>query len=202
MKNNKDFFIRYLDNDLSEDEKRLFLDKIKNDEDFKAEYDLFELSFKSLKSEAEVDERYFSNLIPRARERGEKPTRGTVRALRYSFILPILVIGVIFFINYNSENNFEMDYNFQSLLERFMEDEELAISLIEDSYISDEFLIYDSDYIQEIYADNYVIGEEFFDYVEDNVHPSDIDEIFLNNLSEQEFQNIYSNLLEKNIVGE
>lgn len=202
MKNNQDIFLRYLDNDLSVDEKRQFLDKIQNDEVFKAEYDLFEVNFKSLKTEADVDERYFNNLIPRVRERGEKSKRRTVKVFRYSFILPLLIFGVIFFINYNSENNLEMDYNFQSFLERFMEDEELAINLIEDPFISDDLFISNSDYIQEIYADNYMIDEEFFDYVENNIHPSDIDRIFLDNLTEQEFKNIYANLLEKNIVGE
>ena len=132
MKTNLDLFIRYLDNDLSVEEKEHFENRLQNEKQFYLKFDEFKKLFFSSKENIKADERYFSTLIPNAKKMYKKSKMSLARKLSYS--LPAVFIGIFFLIQLFSDTNSNTSYNFEEMLISFSEDEELTYDLLSSAF--------------------------------------------------------------------
>lgn len=73
---NRDRILQYLSDLLSESEKEKFLDELKSDQTLKNEYQKIVLNLDKVKqlNDVEADERYFTSLIPKIKERKQPKT--------------------------------------------------------------------------------------------------------------------------------
>lgn len=199
MKNNTDLFFKYLDDQLSADEINEFELRLIEDKDLKLEFEKYAQVFQSIKKTIEVDDRYFTTLLPNSFKRIGKNSQNYFGKL--SYILPLLIIGIfiIYLFNMNTDK-FEEDLTSVSKLletEENISDKDLknVLELNRYSNLSDQIL--------EIYFDeNLEMDITLFEYLESNLSANEISNSFLVELSENELNTIYQELEKNNIVGE
>lgn len=199
MKNNTDLFFKYLDDQLSADEINEFELRLIEDKDLKLEFEKYAQVFQSIKKTIEVDDRYFTTLLPNSFKRIGKNSQNYFGKL--SYILPLLIIGIfiIYLFNMNTDK-FEEDLTSVSKLletEENISDKDLknVLELNRYSNLSDQ--------ISEIYFDeNLEMDITLFEYLESNLSANEISNSFLVELSENELNTIYQELEKNNIVGE
>lgn len=197
MNKNTELFIRYIDHDLSESELNLIEKQLDENSELKLEYENFHQKYLLSKKEIAIDERYFSTIIPNAKNRIVNRKFNYYKKI--GIILPILLIGFIYFFN-SSSSNFNFKEDFPELLQTFINDDELATDLISNaahientSNISDEML-------NEYYEEELNFDPTVFEYLEENVTSNDISNNVLNQLSENEFNTLYQELKNKKIL--
>ncbi|MCB9209983.1 MAG: hypothetical protein H6609_11445 [Ignavibacteriales bacterium] len=197
MNKNTELFIRYIDHDLSESELNLIEKQLDENSELKLEYENFHQKYLLSKKEIAIDERYFSTIIPNAKNRIVNRKFNYYKKI--GIILPILLIGFIYFFN-SSSNKFDFKEDFPELLQTFINDDELATDLISNaahientSNISDEML-------NEYYEEELNFDPTVFEYLEENVTSNDISNNVLNQLSENEFNTLYQELKNKKIL--
>jgi hypothetical protein len=199
MKQNRDLFIKYLDNILTEDEKRQFEKRLKMDPAFRNEFEHFNEKLQSIKFDVKVDERYFNNLLPNAKKRVEKGSFNL--GYRYVYLIPIIILVIIF--NYSDLffEKYNNEYDFQEILESFTENEEITIDLIDNALDAGDQIYYDDKILEEFYGDTVIYDETLFSYLEENLSINEIDNDLINQLSENEFNEIFDELRNKQIIG-
>lgn len=198
MKHNSDLFIKYLDDQLSADQKKEFKLRLTEDQNLQLEFENYAQVYKSIKKTIEVDERYFATLLPNVRERMDKKSQNYFGKLAY--ILSVLIIG-IFIVYFINTNNNKLDKSLISISELLETDENLSSEDLENildlnrhSHLNDQIL--------EIYFnDNIEMDSTLFDYLESNLAANEISNSFLEDLSENEFNLIYQDL-KNEIIGE
>jgi hypothetical protein len=203
MKNYDVIIIKYLDGQLSGDEKREFENELKintelNDsfKNFKRVKDIY-----SIKDEPVLEQDYFNGIVPGFRERLEKKTIVfPVRKIGFAFAsVTLMIISYLIFQNYFINQNIEDD-SIQSITQNLSEDElnELADFISDDSWeiISDEELygnLNSDDFTIDVILSNVSIEEKMTILSDYNI----IDLYFL--VDEQEFNVAYDELLSKRI---
>ncbi len=198
MKHNSDLFIKYLDDQLSADQKKEFELRLTEDQNFKLEFENYAQVYKSIKKTIEVDERYFATLLPNVRERMDKKSQNYFGKLAY--ILSVLIIGIfiVYFINTNNNKLDKSLISFSELLETdenlSSEDLENILDLNKHSHLNDQIL-------EMYFNDNIEMDSTLFDYLESNLAANEISNSFLEDLSENEFNLIYQDL-KNEIIGE
>lgn len=196
MSKKEDLFLNYLDDQLSVEERKSFIERLKNDSIFNNEFKKFEELYNKSQLRADVDENYFVNLVPNARNRINANKRKNI--FKYAYILPVIVFGLLLLYN----NQERPAYNFDTLLESFTDDEIIAGELFENSFDNWNYLIEDDLIITEYFEDSAYVDESLFDYLSSNIRGSDISESFFNEISEDEFNDIYNELSETKFIGE
>ena len=196
MKNEIELFIKYLENDLSQNEIKFFEEKLISDSIFKKNYDDFVNQFNSTKKKIEVDDRYFSTLIPNAKRKIEVSRKSS--KVKFSLALSFIIIGFLLILN-NSTDEYNSQYNFQSLLSDFTEDDSLTNELLRNVFETENSYIIDEHLLAILYEDEIQYDETMFDYIEKNLSINEINSNLFNQLSESEFNSIYEELLDKKI---
>jgi hypothetical protein len=198
MKHNSDLFIKYLDDQLSADQKKEFELRLTEDQNLQLEFENYAQVYKSMKKTIEVDERYFATLLPNVRERMDKKSQNYFGKLAY--ILSVLIIGIfiVYLINTNNNNLDKSLISFSELLETDVnlsyEDLENILDLNRHSHLNDQIL-------EMYFNDNIEMDSTLFDYLESNLAANEISNSFLEDLSENEFNLIYQDL-KNEIIGE
>ncbi len=199
MKNNNDIFIKYLDDQLSADQRKEFERSLNEDQNFKLDFEKYAQIFQSTKETIEVDERYFQTLLPHARERMQKSLPNYFVKLAY--ILPVLMLGIFFVYLFNT-NSPEIDESLTNISELLETDDSVYDEDLKNVLIFNRYSNLD-DQILEIYFDDYLeMDETLFEYLESNLAANEISNSFLEELSENEFSTIYNELENKKIAGE
>jgi len=197
MKNNIELFIKYLEDDLSNGEKNAFEKRFDDDAEFQSEFYSFSKMYYSSKEEVEIDERYFTTLIPKARKRAEQSKSSVY--MKFAYLLPIIIIAM--FITFSDKN--ENISDFELLLQNFTEDEYLKEDLLSSIYETESLSSLDNELLYEFYSDELNYDETVFEYLEEKIVSNEINNELLNQLSESEFNSIYDELTnKKNIIGE
>ena len=197
MKNKSELFLKYLDDQLSSEEKKIFEESLKNNFSLNEEFQKYAQIYYKTLSEIEVDERYFNNLLPRARKRIKRPINKF--KLKYTIIIPIAILAFLV-IYFNSGEN--LYYDFNNILKSFTSDEKLAEELFENSFENWHYL-YEEDFSLSLFsAESLEVDESFFEYLSYHIRSSDINENLLNKISEEEFNEVYKGLKEKKYIGE
>jgi hypothetical protein len=198
MKHNSDLFIKYLDDQLSADQKKEFKLRLTEDQNLQLEFENHAQVYKSIKKTIEVDERYFATLLPNVRERMDKKSQNYFGKLAY--ILSVLIIG-IFIVYFMNKNNNKLDKSLISISELLETDENLSSEDLENildlnrhSHLNDQIL-------EMYFNDNIEMDSTLFDYLESNLAANEISNSFLEDLSENEFNLIYQDL-KNEIIGE
>jgi hypothetical protein len=198
MKHNSDLFIKYLDDQLSADQKKEFKLRLTEDQNLQLEFENYAQVYKSIKKTIEVDERYFATLLPNVRERMDKKSQNYFGKLAY--ILSVLIIG-IFIVYFINTNNNKLDKSLISISELLETDENLSSEDLENildlnrhSHLNDQIL-------EMYFNDNIEMDPTLFDYLESNLASNEISNSFLEDLSENEFNLIYQDL-KNQIIGE
>jgi hypothetical protein len=198
MKHNSDLFIKYLDDQLSADQKKEFKLRLTEDQNLQLEFENYAQVYKSIKKTIEVDERYFATLLPNVRERMDKKSQNYFGKLAY--ILSVLIIG-IFIVYFINTNNNKLDKSLISISELLETDENLSSEDLENildlnrhSHLNDQIL-------EMYFNDNIEMDSTLFDYLESNLAANEISNSFLEDLSENEFNLIYQDL-KNEIIGE
>jgi hypothetical protein len=196
--NNKKLFLKYLDNQLSEIEKEDFDLEIKNNHKLRDEFSEFSKLYKSLKSNLEVDERYFSTIIPNARCRIEKPKPNYIGKVVY--FMPVIIIIFFMVINQFSNNSFNENYNFDEFVEDFTQDENLTVALFSSALEHNENFVIENNELLNLFLDDLTMDESVFDYVKNNLSYHEINNEIFNELSENEFTLLFEELKNKKIL--
>ena len=196
MKNNTDLFIKYLDGELSIQEKVSLENELKLNSELNSEFTKFSESYNSLKRNIDVDERYFDSLIPKSRKRMEKNTTSYI--VKFVYILPLILVGMFLLNELVLEKGVDSKYNFEKLLDSFTEDEETTIELISDVYnINNNYRI-DEQLLSSLYDSENAYDQTLYDYLSENVETSQIENQLFNQLSDDEFDLVYNKLMNKN----
>lgn len=207
MKKNKEQILKYLAGMLSEEEKREFEKRLEISLELKNEYEEIVKSLQRLSEikEIELDERYFTSLLPRIFERirtdeerlSEKKKLSLIRKLSYS--LPILIIAaIILFLMPKSSTKFEdqlktitqeMISNFDDSVElKYLANYPVELAVSNELKVDNEI---DASFIQ-----NIELPSEYIKKYEPNLFDEYID---LSNFSEQELATLYNDLSELKI---
>ena len=105
MKNNIELFIKYLDNQLSTKQRKDFELNLNNDHDLKMEFEEYSRFLQSTKERIELDESYFTTVLPKARDRMNNSTPNYFGKLSYIIPIIILVISIVYYFNKNKVSN-------------------------------------------------------------------------------------------------
>ncbi|OGU33852.1 MAG: hypothetical protein A2068_03120 [Ignavibacteria bacterium GWB2_35_6b] len=197
--NNEEKILKYFSDSLTSEEKKNFEEEIENSEELKNEFVKFRESLSELKniSTPEVDENYFVNLTPRIRNKmGKKRKFFTIPKLAFSFSVfaVILVISFNLFNNENKQIIFSLE-NEKSILNEVLEetpDEQLS------DYINFS-LNYGSDNFS-VLADEIEYDEENLRTIGEKTLKSFNEYELIDNLSDEEADEIYNQLLNTKIL--
>lgn len=194
--NNQELFIKYLDEQLPKSELENFDSKLEIDSEFKNEFLSFKNNYESSKIKYPVDERYFDNLIPNAKGKLKKTKKNTV--IKIAYAVPV-IIAILFYAN-SKFINVSQDFDTQEIFEEFTADEELTKELLNNALSLESYYNLDDELVSEIYNDEINIDESLFEYLEDNIYADDFSDSFIEELSDEEFSNVFKELTDKNIL--
>jgi hypothetical protein len=193
MNNNIDIFIKYLDENLSNIERKSFEEQLLQNSQLKAEFEHFNQLYSSNKNNISLDERYFNTLIPNAKKKilESKP----IWKNKYVLVLPILIIGLVILLSLPETTN--ENENFNQLIEIASIDDQVA-----DDIISANPIYYmDDRIIPELYGEDLILDSSVFDYLDENLNITEINNDLVDSFSDSEFMSVYEQIFDKNIVG-
>lgn len=195
MNDKTDLFIKYLDNRLSSEEKKNFENEVSVNENLKNEFVNFSKKFNELKNnKIKIDDSYFNSLIPRAKKRIEG--KNSTIYYKPAYLLPVIIIGLILYLTlFNNTSVKYSDPNY--LIEEYVKNEESLVDAVNKIYSNDQDIEIDNNLFNQLYNLENQYDETVFDYLSDNVSTSDIENNFLNQMSDDEFNLIYNKMLQK-----
>lgn len=192
MKNRKEIFIKFLDNQLTPLEKKNFEIELINDRNLKDEFEKYSSVYHSLKKNIEVDERYFQTIIPNSKLRLEN--KKTYHFKKLVYLVPALFIG-IFFIYHSSYDDSDVYSNLPQLIETFYQEKNLTDEFFSNILEYDENVYLENGILTSYFEDHLEIDESVFGYIEENLTLNEINSTLINELSENEFNSIYQELI-------
>lgn len=198
MKDNYKLFIKYLDNQMSSEELESFNSELNENLNLKRELNDFRKVFNK-GNNIEVDERYFSTLLPNAKSRISKSESNKI--IKYALIAPAIILVIFFLFKPIEQDSTVKDYNLESFWEVVSSDEELTKNFVNESIILGHDYLTDSLLIDEVYNQELILDETVFDYLENHFSLNDINNNLVDSLSEIEFNNLYENIIDKKILG-
>ncbi|MBK8945656.1 MAG: hypothetical protein IPM32_10365 [Ignavibacteriae bacterium] len=196
-------FIRYVENEFSEIEKKKFETELLKDENLKLEFNKFLKRYKSLNPGINFNEEYFINLLPKVRERisaKEKSFLNFNKIPKTAFVIPIIIIAlVILFSVFNNQSKIEEKINFENLVSEFIENNEIANELLSESFELNRSSSYDPNIYSYIY-DESDYENIIINYIDENNLTFELNENVINQLSEDEYNLVYGELINKKIL--
>lgn len=192
-------FIRYFDGQMSIEQKELFENELSLDPALKEEYSNFELKFEKLKKEVQIDETYFNNIIYNSFNNSQK--KFIPLALKAALALPVLLIIFFLILPNERDDNTSLTHDVSALISEFSDNIILRTDLFKDEF---NYTMYNLDEIllSDIFDEETVMDESLFDYLNDNIRESDINYNFLDKISSAEFEVVFNEMVQKNIIGE
>jgi len=202
MMNREERIIKYLDKDMSNEEKLEFEKELEKSEELRNEFNLFS----RVKNETEVvknikaDNRYLNSIIPHFQSRLEKPSKNNIFK-NLSYALPVLILIIISYIVFQPFSKNSSSYN---SIEEFTnelsgsEKNELLDYLVENSGTTSYS---DLDVTEEdLTLDNSVEGNTELLQVA-SAYDIDISDL-AGAISEKEAEDIYNEMLNKKFFNE
>jgi hypothetical protein len=193
--NNEERIIKYLDDQLSQEEKKLFEKELSESALLKKEFEKF-LSIKNKVKSAEdfkLSEDYFNSVVPRFREKLEQQTKIIIyKNLGYAFSLTIvLFLAFIIFNPFNNENVNEVEEFTQSLNQT--EKYEILEYLNGNNRIDDyaDLSAINTQFDMENIVENTTEKSELISYYDFEI------EKLADNISTEEFNQIYNEIFNK-----
>jgi hypothetical protein len=199
MKNKYELFIKYLDDQLSNEEREKFKEQLNNKTSLYKEFQKYEKFYDQSRSEIKIDQRFFNDLIPRAKNRIVSKPESNFIGIKYAFIIPLILLGL--YIIFETVNQTKY-YDFNDLFETFSNDEKVAEELFENSLENWFYYSEDPIIMPEYSVDPDTIDESLFTYLTYNINSNDINYTFLNKFNEEEFNEIYNEIKNKKYIGE
>jgi len=199
MNNNLHYIIRHLDNELSFEEKQKFAEKLKNDIQFQTLFNEVKKEFDDLKFEANVNEFYFNSLLPKARKKMEKETiTKFLPKIAFSFTILFLMVLVFHFIsNSNNVYNYnKINTNFSALTY----EELITENLVSEVFETENNFNVTNQIMSILLCSENIIDEDVLSFLEYNLSEDDINSKFISQLSNEEMEKIYTNLINKEIL--
>ena len=199
MKNNIELFIKYLDDQMNIEESKSFEDNLRINSRLKEEFEAFRKIYSVKNSKIEIDDRYFSTLLPNVKMRlGESKPK---YKYRYALILPAIILVVFFLFRPSNNDDIINDYNFENLWVVITQDEDLAQNIVNRAISIENNYLTDSNFISEFYSEEIILDESVFDYLESHLAITEINNNLVDSLSENEFNNLYESIIDKKILG-
>ena len=193
MENRDDKILRYLSGLMKLEEERIFLDELNSSEKLNLRFRELKSSFEELKkSEPEIDDRYFAALLPRIREKIDHPKEKSYGKWIYAFSSIAVAIILMIILQTPAQNSF---YGIEQLAKEVYQnaDEETFLSY----YKNDAEDIFASNFSYEtglLKDDIENIDVEEIDLMEQNTLPIIEDYNVYEEITEEEFNNIYKSL--------
>lgn len=181
--------IRYLDDQMSDEEKKSFEDELLYSPKLKKLYDEYSLTFSELKNlnEAKINENYFSNVYARFREKNISHKKKKFY-YKFAYSLPVLILAVILLLI----NPFNPNNNEKALI---------YSDSIATNYSNENILKTENTNIlkENNTTNNKIINEENIEDYYPSYDNEDVKEIYnmINNLSDEELDLLYSELANK-----
>lgn len=200
MKNNKERVLKYLAGLMAEDQKTAFENECKNSDELSHLIEKYRGNLSTLKEMgiADVDERYFINLLPGLMTRKEKGNRHFF-IVRFVPVIP--AVAVLIFILFNVFYfDISTPYSYEKILAETIAGSDsgtidqlvsqYSASLIDEYLLDDETLVeyfetLDNSEVELSVQFNYQVTDNYYDY---------------NDLSEDDIEIIYKSLLNKKIL--
>ncbi|MFZ1289001.1 MAG: hypothetical protein WAR79_02850 [Melioribacteraceae bacterium] len=196
-------FTNYIENELSVNEKQKFEKELSENEKLRKDFSIFLSKYKSLNPEITFDERYFVTLLPRIRQRiseEQKSIFNLGKIPKAAYLIPIFLISfVILFSVINTKNNIQKELNFNSLISDFTENNEIATELLSESLQLNNNASYDPNIYSVLYEES-DYEKIIINYFEVNNNIFELNESVINQLSENEYNLVYSELINKKIL--
>jgi hypothetical protein len=200
--NNTELFIKYLDDSFSIKEKQNFEKRLSNETELKKEFERFSKTFNSLNKNLEVDERYFSTILPNARRRieaKEKLPKQFLPILKLNYAIPMFLIAAflvyrIFIYSPQTLNQL----NFDAILSELDSNRNAAVELFNETLHSNDYQ-YDQNIYSAVYDEN-DYNKLLFNYAEANKNTIEINDSLINQLNENEFNLVYNEIINKKIL--
>ena len=196
-------FIKYLENDFSEEEKSNFEKNLSLNHNLRKEFEKYQMNYKNLNSEIKAEEDYFITLLPRVKERisAKKKFSFYFNLIpKYAYLFPVILIAavVIFLLNtYNS--NIKSAIDVKNFTYAFSDNNELITELLDETSNYKIIENYDS----EIYSLTHSEDEYeniILNYLKENNHIFELNESVINNLSEDDYNLVYNEIINKKIL--
>jgi hypothetical protein len=197
--NNIDKFIKYLDGQLEYHESKLFETELKNNSDLKEKFEKFSYNYKKSKIEILTNETYFNNLIPNVRRKLDNPKVITLKRLAY--ILPAFFVGFLIIYQSISSKQFNFKEDFTRVIESFTQDEVTTNDMLSKALQIDNNYIVDDDLLTAYFSQDLQYDETIFEYLEEKLSVNDINNNLVKELTDNEFNSLYKELLNKKIIG-
>lgn len=190
--------IKYLDNQLSEKEKKAFEEQLANSEELQRELQEYRSVLNEIKNLNRVhpDEKYFASLVPRVRERLEKKKyHNPLRQISYAFSFAFLFLVGYFVFSpvFNNSKNF--DFSLDGTFLELTDDEKFQLM----DYLDGENNL--SDYYESAIDDNQLeladLVGDFDGSILSEMYGLDLDDLTYG-LSDEDTEVVYNELININ----
>ncbi|MBK7103930.1 MAG: hypothetical protein IPH62_01425 [Ignavibacteriae bacterium] len=196
-------FTKYVENELSVLEKQKFERELSENENIRKEFNKFLSKYKSLNPDLNFDESYFITLLPRVRERISEQENSFFNFSKIpnaAYLIPIFLISfLLIFKVINNQNSANKEINFSNFISDFTENNEIANELLKESIQLNNNVNYESNIYSVLY-DESDYEKIIINYLEENNHIFELNESVVNQLSENEFNLVYNELINKKIL--
>jgi len=200
--NNIDLFIKYEDDILSEEEKVKFEKMLKESNDFQQEYNLYKEKLGSLSNNIDVDEQYFVNLLPNVRNRMNKQKSfQPFKKIVYAF--PVVLLAIFLTLQFGNNKSNGFNYNFNEMITEFSNEEDVMDELFADALSSENTyysVVNDYEEFGDEDLDNLMNAELQNENLEAYIYKDVVDAEFVQKFSDDQFDEVYTLLLNKNIL--
>jgi len=195
--NNKELFIKYLDDQLEQKELKSFDTQLLEDVEFKNQFLTFRNKFENSRASIPADERYFNTLIPNSKAREKESKKKSYLKLAYA--LPIIAIILFATIN-DSKNEANFNNSFSGIFDEFTNDNDLTTDLLNNAFNMEDNYSMNEELISEYYSEEIDLDESMFEYLENNTYIEDVSNNLVDQLSDAEFLSLHNALIEKKIL--
>lgn len=196
MNNDLHLIIRYLDDELSFEEKQNFTEKLKNDIQLQTLFNEIKKQFEEYKFEANVNEFYFKSLLPNARKKLEKEI--SINYLpKIAFSLTILFLMVFVFYFISNSNNVQSYNKINIKISDLVYGELFTEKFISEVFETENNFVENNQILSILLSSENNIDEDAFSYLEYSLSEDDFNLKFISQLNNEEIEKIYTNLINK-----
>lgn len=196
-------FIKYLENELSEEEKSNFEKNLSLNHNLRKEFEKYQMNYKNLNLEVKAEEDYFVTLLPRVKERISEKKKFSFyfnRIPKYAYLVPVILIAAVVIFSLNTSNsNIKSAIDVKKLTNAFSDNNELITELLDET---SHYKIIEN-YDTEIYSLTHSEDEYeniILNYLKENNHIFELNESIINNLSEDDYNLVYNEIINKKIL--
>ncbi len=199
--NENEKFIKYVENELSTEEKKKFDLKLGEDKEFANRFKQFCSRIDQFNNNIEIDERYFTSLVTKAKEKHYKSKNTNSYLPKLTYAIPVFLVAVL--ITYNlffvSSKFVDQDYT-ENLPALFAEDDELTSEMIDEVLMVDNIDYNSNENDYSSFYDNDEYQYTLLHYLENNIELTEINDSVISYLTENEINLVYNELIDKKIL--